>query len=88
VSVVVVVVVVVVVGALVGTEVVVVGVVVVGEAAVVTVVVDVSPPLLEAITARATTSPITAATSRAMAHFAPRLRPPARGGSPEGGGPG
>ena len=77
-----------VVGALVvvGAEVVVLGVVVVGEDAVVTVVVDVLPPSLEAITASATTSPSTAATSRAMDHFARRLKPP--GGLSPAGGPG
>jgi hypothetical protein len=78
--VVVVVVLVVVVGAdvvVVGADVVVVGAdVVVGDVVVVSVVVDVSPPLLEAITARAATRPITTATSRASAHFTPRLMPP------------
>ena len=46
------------------------------------------PPLSEAITASATTRPITAATNRAIAHFTPRLMPPVGGDPPAGGGPG
>ena len=79
-------------------EVVVVGgvvVVVVGSVvgAVVTVVVgaDVtvgvpSPPPSAAITASASTNPRTAATSKAIAHLAPRLMPPGGGGPEDGSG--
>ncbi len=52
------------------------------------VVVVPSPPSSEAITASATTRPITAATNRAIAHFTPRLMPPVGGDPPAGGGPG
>jgi hypothetical protein len=69
-------------------EVVAVGVVVVvvrveEEAVVATLVLAVAPfdPLSDAITARAMPSPITTATSSAMANFIPVLIPP-RGGSP------
>ena len=53
--------------------------------AVVTVVVS-SPPLSAAITASATTKPSTAATSKAIAHLAPRLMPPGGGGPEDGSG--
>jgi hypothetical protein len=45
----------------------------------------VPPPLSEAMTTSATISPITTATSSAIAHLTPRLMPPV-GGSPAGGG--
>jgi hypothetical protein len=59
-------------------------VVVVGTVGVVEVVL-VPPPLSEAMTTSATISPITTATSSAIAHLTPRLMPPV-GGWPGGGG--
>jgi hypothetical protein len=53
------------------------------ESGLVTVEVDVSPPVLDAMTARATPSPITAATSNASAHLTPPLMRP-DGGRPRG----
>ncbi|MEK6271342.1 MAG: hypothetical protein AABM42_01670 [Actinomycetota bacterium] len=84
--VVVVAVVVVVVGVVVGVVDVVVGAVDVLVVGVTVAVVVSLSPLSAAITASATTRPITTATSSAIAHLTPRLMPP--GGDWPGGGPG